>query len=116
MSMRHGYTYYFIKYFMLFRLKLQGGQFVSISTLFLQIDPVRIISPASVHYFKSFSVTSFSVLSVEKLKSINSTIHYGSWLWSFQTGYTKLDRFLHKNQQTQRKLLNFENWTNGEPQ
>ena len=28
----------------------------------------------------------------------------------------KIDRFLHKNQHTQRKLLNFENWTNGEPQ
>ena len=37
-------------------------------------------------------------------------------LWSFQTGYTKLERFLHKNEQTQRKLLNFENWTNGEHQ
>ena len=37
-------------------------------------------------------------------------------LWSFQAGGTKLERFLHKNQQTQRKLLNFENWTNGEPQ
>ena len=36
-------------------------------------------------------------------------------LWSFQTGYTKLERFLHKNQYTQRKLLNFENWTNGKP-
>jgi hypothetical protein len=24
--------------------------------------------------------------------------------------------FLHKNQYTQRKLLNVENWTNGEPQ
>ena len=36
-------------------------------------------------------------------------------LWSFQTGYTKLQRFLHKNQHTQRKLLNFEHWTNGEP-
>ena len=31
-------------------------------------------------------------------------------------GYTKLERFLHKNQHTQRKLLNFQNWTNGEPQ
>ena len=31
-------------------------------------------------------------------------------------GYTKLERFLRKNQHTQRKLLNFENWTNGEPQ
>ena len=31
-------------------------------------------------------------------------------LWSFQTGGTKLKRFLPKNQHTQRKLLNFENW------
>ena len=29
---------------------------------------------------------------------------------------TKLVRFLHKNQHTQRMLLNFENWTSGEPQ
>ena len=38
------------------------------------------------------------------------------WLLSFQTGGIKLERFLPKNQQTQRKFLNFENWTNGEPQ
>ena len=37
--------------------------------------------------------------------------HYG--LWSFQAGGTKLERFLHKNQPTQRKLLNFEFWING---
>ena len=35
-------------------------------------------------------------------------------LWSFQTGGTKLERFLTKNQHTQRKLLNFDNWVNGE--
>ena len=35
-------------------------------------------------------------------------------LWSFQTGGTKLERFLPKNQHTQRKILNFENWLNGE--
>ena len=35
-------------------------------------------------------------------------------LWSFQMGYTKSERFLHKDQHTQRKLLNFENWVNGE--
>ena len=35
-------------------------------------------------------------------------------LWSFQAGGTKLERFLHKNQHTQRKLLNFEFWINGE--
>ena len=36
----------------------------------------------------------------------SSLLQYG--LWSFQTGYTKLERFLHKTQHTQRKLLNFE--------
>jgi hypothetical protein len=35
-------------------------------------------------------------------------------LWSFQTGDTKLERFLPKNQLTQNKLLNFEFWINGE--
>ena len=37
-------------------------------------------------------------------------------LWSFQGRDTKLERFLAKNQRTQRKFLNFENWTYGEPQ
>ena len=56
-------------------------------------------------------------------KSSESLVCYTSvyllWqygLWSFQTGYVKLERFLRKNQHTQRKFLNFENWTNGEPQ
>ena len=35
-------------------------------------------------------------------------------LWSFQTGCAKLERFLPKNQHTQRKLLNFKNWVIGE--
>ena len=35
-------------------------------------------------------------------------------LWTFQMGGTKLEIFLPKNQHTQRKLLNFENWINGE--
>ena len=35
------------------------------------------------------------------------------WVVEFSNGGTKLDRFLPKNQHTQRKLLNFENWTNG---
>ena len=42
---------------------------------------------------------------------------YGLWqygLWSFQAGGTKLERFLPKNQHTPWKLLNFENWVNGE--
>ena len=32
----------------------------------------------------------------------------------FSKGGTKLERFLPKNQHTQRKLLNFENWVSGE--
>ena len=32
----------------------------------------------------------------------------------FKQGGKKLERFLPKNQHTQRKLLNFENWVNGE--
>ena len=43
------------------------------------------------------------------LSRSSSVWHYR--LWSFKTRYTKLERFLHKNQHTQRKLLNFENWT-----
>ena len=46
--------------------------------------------------------------------SIDTTA-YTVWqygLWSFQTGGTKLERFLPKNQHTQRKSLNFENWVN----
>ena len=32
----------------------------------------------------------------------------------FSSGSTKFERFLHKNQHTQRKLLNFEFWINDE--
>ena len=45
-------------------------------------------------------------------------VMWGVWqygLWSFQMGSTKLERFLPKNQHTQRKFLNFENPTDGEP-
>ena len=45
-------------------------------------------------------------------------VHYCEvWLYglsSFRAGGTKLERFLPKNQHTQSKLLNFENWCNGE--
>ena len=43
-------------------------------------------------------------------RAVCTVLQYG--LWSFQTGYIKLERFLHKNQHTQRNFLNFENWTN----
>ena len=37
-------------------------------------------------------------------------------LWSFQTGYIKLERFFPKNQHAKRIFLNFENWTELGPQ
>ena len=59
------------------------------------------------------TVLEFSAYEIFKVQ-IWKVWKYG--LWSFQTGYTKLERFLHKDQHTQRKILNFENWTDGEPQ
>ena len=60
-----------------------------------------------------------SVLKNENCHTSN-TVHYilqyPIWqygLWSFQAGDTKLERFLHKNQHAQKKLLIFDNWTNG---
>ena len=50
------------------------------------------------------------------LDIVKTTIDPPLWqygLWSFHSGETKLERFLHKNQHTQRKLLNFEFWIIG---
>ena len=48
----------------------------------------------------------------QNMLSIIKPSQYG--LLSFQIGGTKFESFLPKNQHTQRKLLNFENWVNGE--
>ena len=41
--------------------------------------------------------------------------HYGNTCCGvFKRGGTKSERFLPNNEHTQRKLLNFENWVNGE--
>jgi hypothetical protein len=39
---------------------------------------------------------------------------YGNTVVEYSNGGTKFERFLPKNQHTQRKLLNFEFWINGE--
>ena len=83
-------------------------------------------------FFTEFRLTwlnpDFSAFLISKMKPKKSDIityelsqyynrhtirQYG--LWGFQTGGIKLERILAKNQHTQRKFLNFENWTNGEP-
>ena len=50
----------------------------------------------------------------DRCKLILGSILWQYGLWSFQAGGTKLEIFLHENQHTQRKLLNFECWINGE--
>jgi hypothetical protein len=50
--------------------------------------------------------------SSHQVSVVRALWQYG--FWSFQVGDTKLERFLHKNQHTQRKLLTFEFWINGE--
>ena len=47
---------------------------------------------------------------------VDDSMHYGNTICEvFKPGEgTKLERLLPKNQHTQRKLLNFENWVNGE--
>ena len=72
-------------------------------------------------YVQSFKIdmliaSSFctAIFTAKKCPSYSPLWDYG--LSSFQRRDTKLERFLSKNQHNQRKLLNFENWTNGEHQ
>ena len=52
-------------------------------------------------------------ISVKELRFTPESRLWQYGLWSFQTGGIKLERFLPKNQHTQRKLFNFENWISG---
>ena len=53
-------------------------------------------------------------LSYRRPYDIHTYVLWQYGLWSFQAGGTKLERFLPNNQHTQRKLLNCDNWVNGE--
>ena len=84
--------------------------------------------PVSIERPINFYALDFGKIKVEKLSSMNWIFilqksisrlifaGYTVWqygLWSFQSEDTKLERFLPKNQHTQRKVLNFEFWING---
>jgi hypothetical protein len=56
--------------------------------------------------FKTFSSTDHQW----SLMAITFPIIMAIWVVEFSKGDTKLEIFLPKNQHTQRKLLNFENW------
>ena len=72
----------------------------------------------------SFILFSINEMNVPKNSSANFKesgcnvhVHYGNTgCGVFKRGIINQKYFLHKNQHTRRKLLNFENWTNGEPQ
>ena len=51
-----------------------------------------------------------------KIQKFHECMLWQHRFWSFKSRDTKVERFLHKNQHTQRKLLNFENWTNEKQQ
>ena len=57
------------------------------------------------NFFRGTGVQTYD----DKMKFPPSTLWQYRW-WSFRMGYIKLERFLHENQHTQRKFLNFENW------
>ena len=90
----------------------------NILTLICSTLTVRNIRPFSFR-LSTFFIVPVMLVFTEKLQvivvpgySIVNIWQYGSW--RFQTGGTKLERFLSMNQHTRRKLLNFGNWVNGE--
>ena len=59
------------------------------------------------------TVVLLHVINEEMSRSSFALLHIWQYrLWNFQTRGTKLERCLPKNQHTQKKLLNFENWIN----
>ena len=64
-------------------------------------------------FYKNFSSPLGRSLPAKGTKFRYSCLIWQYGLLSFQTEGAKLERFLHKNQYTQRKLLYFENWING---
>jgi hypothetical protein len=60
------------------------------------------------------SPDSFDLSSIGTVGNANVSPLWQYGLWNFQAGGTKLKRYMHKNQHTQRKLLNFEFRINGE--
>ena len=68
---------------------------------------------------KKKSSKSFIIFIFGKIPCPVKPVEHHCALWQyrlsrFQTGDTKLERFLSKNQHTQRKWLNFKNWCSGE--
>ena len=67
-------------------------------------------------YLLDVSIETKEQISLARIQEMNTDhgyIHYGNTgCGVFKRGGTKLERFLHKNQHTKRKSLNFEFWIN----
>ena len=85
---------------------------ISIILFFLQkylIDRICNVT----HAYNHQNITYGQELIIELTYNTPYPGYYGIYgLCCFQTGDTKFERFLPKNQHTQRKVLNFENWIN----
>ena len=100
----------------------------------LCMDPSQVLSHKSINIFGSVPLF-VSLVTIEKRTALflrlcasKDKMHFPDdflfhncfaalWqyrLFRFQGRDTISERFLAKNQQTQRKLFNFENWSNGE--
>ena len=74
-------------------------------------------SKFSIHWFQIQDTTCYDPYYIYYILLYIRVLYLILWqygLWSFQTRYIKLERFLPKNQHTQRKFSNFGNWCNGE--
>ena len=91
-------------------LKLEPCLPICVSYICNPIVVPRVYCFALFSIFRMWALGSYSQHQKPVICLLLSLWQYG--LWSFQTGSTKLERYLPKNQYTQRKFLNFENWTN----
>ena len=65
---------------------------------------------------RGHKITINQLLIIQSSTYIVIYIHYGLLVVEFSREGCKVRKVLAKYQHTQRKILNFENWTNGEPQ
>ena len=89
-------------------LKLEPCLPICVSYICNPIVVPRVYCFALFSIFRLWALGSYSQHQKPVICLLLSLWQYG--LWSFQIGGSKIRKILPKNQHTQRKLLNFENW------
>ena len=115
-ALREGGAYYYWWFFPIFTIK---KSFAFIINYYFTIRAVGTARTFFFNFIRSTSIRRQVNFISDNLVWVcfyignTSTIKQQEWslwqygLWSFQTRDTKFERLLHKNQHTQRKLLNF---------